>query len=65
MTDEEKIKSAEIQLKAFLEKEGVEITYELGFPVYRIIPDEVKLALLVLAKHQMKVSIFLKKKQNK
>lgn len=53
---------AEKQLKEFLETHGCEIGYDFKFPVYKILPDEVKLALLILSKHQMTVAISLKPK---
>lgn len=51
------------ELQKFLDDNGAEIGYELVFPIYRIIPDEVKLALSVIAKHSMKVLITLSPKK--
>lgn len=47
-------------LQLFLEKHNARIDYKMDFPMYRILPDEVKLALKVLAKHGMKVVITIK-----
>ena len=55
--------SAEKQIKDILEKEKLKFGYEISFPMYRITPDEVKLALSVLKKHGMKISVVLKKKE--
>jgi len=43
-------------------KQGFEFGYEISFPRYRIIPDEVRLALNVLKSHGMKISVVLKNK---
>lgn len=54
---------AEKQIKEILEKNKLTYGYEISFPMYRILPDEVKLALSVLKKNGMKISVVLKKKE--
>lgn len=41
---------------------NLRMNYEISFPIYRILPDEVQLALKVLEKHQMKISLLLEEK---
>lgn len=55
--------NAEKQIKEILDKEKLKFSYEISFPMYRITPDEVKLALSVLKKHGMKISVILKEKE--
>lgn len=47
------------EIDQVLEKYNLTIGYELSFPRYRIIPDEVRLALSVLKTHGMKITISL------
>lgn len=54
---------AEKQIKEILEKNKLKFGYEISFPMYRILPDEVKLALSVLKKNGMKISVVLRKKE--
>lgn len=42
-----------------LRKHNLKISYELSFPRYRVMPDEVRLALSVLKTHGMKITIAL------
>jgi len=39
------------------------IRYRLNFPIYRIIPDDVKLAMNVLEKHGMTISLEIEDKR--
>lgn len=48
---------AQQQIKELLAKEGLEMRYKLDFPMYRILPDELQLALKVLEKHKMGIKI--------
>ena len=50
------------QLDRVLKSYNYKLGYEMEFPIYKILPDEVKLALLILQKHGMKVSITIKPK---
>jgi hypothetical protein len=59
---DEKIKKANDEIQQVLKKYGLEISFQYDFPIYRIIPDEVKLALKVLSKHSMKILFILKNK---
>ena len=43
-------------------RQGLEFGYEISFPRYNIIPDDVRLALNILKNHGMKISIVLKNK---
>jgi|AntAceMinimDraft_6_1070360.scaffolds.fasta_scaffold32834_2 hypothetical protein len=42
-----------------LNKHNLQIGYEISFPRYNIMPDEVRLALNVLQRHGMKITISL------
>lgn len=42
-----------------LNKHNLRINYELSFPRYNIMPDEVRLALSVLQNHGMKITLNL------
>lgn len=48
------------QVAEILKKENHKLGYEIVFPMYRILPDEVKLALSVLGRHNMQVLITIK-----
>ena len=47
------------QLLKNLSKHNLKISYELSFPRYNIMPDEVRLALSVLKSHGMKITMAL------
>ena len=53
------IEEVEKQIKDLVEKNGFEIGYNLDFPIYKILPDEVKLALNILGKHGMTLKMVL------
>jgi hypothetical protein len=58
--------SAQKEVKEILKKYNLNLSYKLEFPVYNILPDEVKLALSILSKHGMRITIeFEDKKENK
>ena len=42
-----------------LKRKNLKIGYELSFPRYNIMPDEVRLALNILKRHGMKITIAL------
>ena len=46
-----------------LEKNNVKIGYEISFPKYNILPDEVRLAMKVLQNHGMKINVTLQEKK--
>lgn len=54
---------AKKEIQAILDKHDLEIGYEITFPLYKQLPDEVQLALNVLAKHKMKISFTLNPKR--
>ncbi len=58
-----KIEEVEKQIKDLVDKNGYEIGYTLDFPIYKILPDEVKLALNILGKHGMTLKIVLSPKK--
>jgi len=62
MTEDKNLIEANKELKALIESRKVEIGYEIGFPIYRILPDEVELAMKVLKRHGMTITIMLKPK---
>lgn len=45
--------SAQKEIDTILKKHNLRSGYEMVFPQYRILPDEVKLAISVLSKHGM------------
>jgi len=53
---------AKKQIQEILDKNGLVIKSQISFPIYKELPDEVKLAINVLTKHGMKVIYFLDKK---
>ena len=61
---ENKTEVAKKEIEKVLDTYGLKIGYELTFPVYRILPDEVVLALKVIEKHQMKITQILLEKKN-
>jgi len=56
---------AKKELQEFLNERGAKLGYSFSFPRYNILPDEVKLALLVLGKHDMRVIIEINTKEKK
>ena len=52
----------EEQIKELLEKNNCRLKYRLSFPRYNILPDEVKLALKILGKNGMNISIEVEEK---
>ena len=50
------------QILDLVNKEKMKIGFDLSFPIYRILPDEVQLALKVLGKHGMKISLTINNK---
>lgn len=63
MATQERIDLVDKAIKQHLENEGLRFSYEITFPVYNILPDEVKLALNILTKHGMSISTVLVPKQ--
>ena len=57
------IEEVEKQIKELVDKNGFKIGYKIDFPVYRILPDEVKLALNILNKYGMVIKIVLNPKK--
>lgn len=58
------IDTAEKEMTELLRKYGVKISYELAFPRYKVVPDEVKLALSMLKIHGMRLLIKLEPDTN-
>lgn len=58
-----KIEEVEKKIKDLVDKNGYEIGYEIDFPIYKILPDEVRLALKILGKHGMKLVLVLSPKK--
>lgn len=54
------IDEAQKEIEEILKKHKLEIGYSVTFPIYKILPDEIELALKVIAKHGMKISFTLK-----
>ncbi len=57
-----KSEEASNEINSILNKYNLKIGYEVAFPLYKSLPEEVKLALLVLSKHEMKIIMVLKDK---
>ena len=47
----------QIEILKIIKENNLKLGYDIQFPRYRILPDEVKLALSVLQTHGMKVLI--------
>ena len=45
------------QIQDILKKNNLRMAYKMEFPIYRILPPEVQLALAILEKHGMKIQI--------
>lgn len=60
-----KIDAAEKEINEVLKKHGLKYGYEFTFPIYKILPDAVRLALSVLQSHGLKVIVVLKEKREK
>ena len=56
---------AEKEIQEVLKKYGFIMRYRFDFPVYRIIPDEVKLAMSVLDRHKMQIILDLRPQELK
>jgi hypothetical protein len=53
----------EEELKEIITRNNIDIRYKLDFPQYKILPEEVRLALMILEKHGMKIVITYEKKK--
>lgn len=53
----EKIDQVDAQIINILKEHECKLGYEMTFPRYKIIPDEVKLAMLVLKNHGMVIQM--------
>lgn len=56
---EVKIERVVKEIKTLVEKEGLRISFNIDFPTYKQLPDEVKLSLSVLSKHGMTINFQL------
>lgn len=61
----DKIDIAEKEIQGILKKHGLKFGYHFNFPMYKILPDEVKLAMRVLHNHGLKIGFILKEKEEK
>lgn len=59
----EKIDQVQKEIHELCKKHNVAIRYKLNFPIYNILPDEVKLSMSILEKHGMRVSLELESKE--
>lgn len=60
---EKKVPPVDIAIQRVLEEYKSKLGYEISFPIYKIIPDEVKLALLILKRHGMTINITYEEKK--
>jgi hypothetical protein len=65
MIDQKTLDGVKKSFDEILNRAGLRMGFEISFPVYRILPDEVKLALSILNKHGFTISIVLKPKSEK
>jgi len=56
---------AEDKIQEILKEQNLKMGYEVLFPMYKILPDEVKLALAVLQRHGMKIIFTIKPQEDK
>jgi len=61
----QEVKTANKEIQLILKKYNLVFGYNLDFPIYKILPDEVKLALKILVKHGMKIVVSLKPQEKK
>jgi len=54
------IDTAENKIQDILKEYKLKMGYDILFPIYNQLPDEVKLALAVLSRHHMKIIFTLK-----
>lgn len=54
---------AQKEIQAVLDKHNLELGYQINFPQYKIIPDEVKLAMLVMKNNGMVIQFVLEEKK--
>lgn len=52
-------------LHKYLEENNLEIKFEIDFPMYKILPDEVQLALKILRKHGMALQVYSVEKETR
>lgn len=60
MSDIEQVKR---EINSICKKNDLLISYRLNFPIYNILPDEVKLAMKILERHGMRISMELEEKK--
>ena len=53
----ERIKSFEKEFKESLDKYYLNYTIVIDFPIYKELPEEVKLALIIIDKHKAKMQL--------
>lgn len=54
---------AQKDIDKILKDNKLKIGYKLDFPQYKILPDEVLLAIKILERHQMRIIMMLESKQ--
>lgn len=53
------------QIEELLKKNNLKLVYQLDFPIYKILPDAVKLALNVIYSHGMEIVATLRPREEK
>lgn len=51
-------------IQKILDTYNLEYGFKIDFPIYRILPDEVQLALRIIEKNKMRIKVFLSKRQD-
>lgn len=64
MLDKNKISEFEKDLQELKETHGVDPIATIEFPQYKILPDELVLALKIIEKHQYKIMLSYKENKN-
>lgn len=59
-----KLKKVEEDFRKMLDEAGLEITYDIEFPQYKILPNKIKLALAVIMEEGGKVAKIYTDKKN-
>ena len=60
---EKKIELFEKEFRELLEKHNLDMTILMDFPQYRVLPEEVQLAIIVLTKNMIQYKLSYKEKQ--
>lgn len=57
------VDEVEKQIKKLVDENNMRISYCIDFPIYRILPNSVKLALDVIQEHKVSIKMTLEEKK--